>query len=293
MTATSQFSDGMRSDATAQVRWITSDPGIATFDGAILSATGVGTTTIVAQWDDVKSDPIPVEVLASASAELRIHTLTAVGVDDTVSVTVQVENSGSAGAADFWVDVFTDPIWNLGPGDIGDDFVRINWVGPDETVAVELEVSGVSDGTHEILAVVDIEDEVLELDESNNEASVDVTMTGGTDLVGANLAIGYVGWIADPSDVYYYIEITNYGDEGAGPFWVDVYADAYYSPAVGQDGDAWEQVPWIGPWQTAVVEILVPASCWSCDSWVQVDTWDEVVETDEFDNLFGPEYVWY
>jgi len=293
MTATAQFTDGLRSDATAQVRWITSDPSVVTFDGSVLSAAGVGETTVQAQWDEVQSEPIPVEVLASASAELRVHTMTAVGVDDTISVTVQVENSGSAGAADFWVDVFSDPTGGLGPGDIGDDFARVAWVGPEETVAVELEFSGVSDGTHEVVAYVDIEDEVEEGDESNNEARVDVTMTGGTDLVGPNLSVDYVGWLADATDVYYYVEITNYGDEGAGPFWVDVYADAFFAPAVGEDGDAWEQVSWIGPWQTTVVEFVVPISCWYCESWVQIDTWDEVAETDELDNVYGPEVVWY
>jgi hypothetical protein len=293
MTASAQFSDGLRSDATGQVRWVTGDLSVVTFDGSLLTATGVGVTTIHAQWDDIQSAPVPVEVLATASAELRVHTLTAVGIDDTLSVTVQIENSGTVGAADFWVDVFSDPAWSLGPGDVGDDFVRVNWVGPDQTVAVELEISGVSEGSHEVVAVVDIEDEVSETDEANNEARVDVTMSGGTNLVGPNLTVAYVGWLADPTDVYYYIEITNEGDEGVGPFWVDVYADSWVAPAVGQDGDAWEQVSWIGPWQTAVVELLVPASCWSCDSWVQVDTWDEVAETDETDNLYGPEFVWY
>ncbi len=293
MIASAQFSDGARSDATEQVRWITSDASIATFDGSVLTASGTGTTTIQAQWDDIISAPVPVDVLASASSDLRIQTLTAVGIDDTVSVTVQVENLGTAGAADFWIDVFVDPSGNLGPGDVGDDYARVNWVGPDEVVAVEIEITGVSDGDHEVVAVVDIEDEVDESNEGNNEASVDVTMSGGTDLLPANLAIDTVDWLADPSDVYYFVEISNYGDEGVGPFWVDVYVDEASAPAVGQDGDEWEQIPWIGPWQTIVVEFLVSESCVACDSWVQVDTWDEAAESDESDNLFGPELVYY
>ena len=293
MSASAQFSDGLRSDATEQVRWITADAGVATFDGSVLTATGTGSTTIQAQWDAISSDLIPVEVLASASADLRIQTLTAVGIDDTLSVTVYVENTGSAGASDFWVDVFVDPIGNLGPGDIGDDFTRVPWVGPGDSVAVEIEISGVSDGDHDVVAVVDIEDDVDESDENNNETAVEVTMSGGTGLMPPNLVIDVFDWLADPTDIYYYVEISNYGDEGAGPFWVDVYVDEWGSPGVGEDGDDWEQIPWIGPWQTLVVEFLVSESCYACDSWVQVDTWDEVDESDESDNLWGPVYVWY
>ena len=100
-------------------------------------------------------------------------------------------------------------------------------------------------------------------------------------------------WISDGTWVYYYVEISNYGDSGVGPFWVDVYVDQWSSPAIGSNGDDWAQVSWIGPWSTVAIEFLVEADCtWGCDSWVLADSLDAVSEPYESDNLEGPLWVY-
>ena len=295
LAATAQFSDGERSDATGLVRWVTSNGAVAQLNGGLLTAAGVGTTTIQAQLDDLISPPVTVQVLASASPDLTISTLTASPSPDGLNVTVSVHNSGTSGAADFWVDVFLDGPNNLGPGDVGDDFSRVNWVGPGETVQTVMLLEGVNSGVHTLTAVVDIEREVSELNENNNQAETDVNVSGTTGgaLLQADISVDYVDWIADPFDVYYVVEITNYGDLGAGPFWVDVYVDENNAPTVGQDGDDWVEVPWIGAWQTIEVEFLVGANCYGCWSWVQADSYNTINEPVEWDNIYGPVDVSY
>ena len=52
MRATAAFSDGTRSDASSQVRWITDDGAVATLSaGGLLTAAGTGQTEVVAEWN--------------------------------------------------------------------------------------------------------------------------------------------------------------------------------------------------------------------------------------------------
>lgn len=303
LQASATWSDGSRSDATGLVRWVTDDGSVATLDGGLLTAAGVGTTTVHAAVDSLSSAPVPVEVLATAAPDLRVATLTTTGADGQIQVDVVIENTGTSGASAFWLDVFVDPVGSLGPGDVGDDFARVDWLGPGEQLGLGFELAADA-GSHTIVAVVDIENEVAESAENNNEADTQLTLvdggttssgtwsstgsTWGSSSWGSDLYVDRVDWLSDGTYVYYEVEISNYGGIGAGPFWVDVYVDETFAPALYQDGDDYLQVSWIGAWDTVIVDFLVPASCSWCWSWVQVDSYDEVPELVESDNVYGP-----
>lgn len=324
LSAQATFSDGSRSDATGLVRWITDDGAVASLDEGLLTAGGTGSTTIHAQYEDVSSNNVRVEVLAQADPDLRIATLSASPYDGRITLVIEVENTGDSGASDFWVDGFLDFNGTPAPGDYGDVYERVAWVGPGSTKQVVLELTGVSSGSHSVTVAVDTEDEVDESDESDNHSSttVFVPQTGGTTGSGTGSGTGTGGswstttgttWttstgtgtgttylpdlsvdsfdaLSDGTWVYYEVEISNYGDQGVGPFYVDVYADEFSSPAVGDDGDDWQEVTWLGAWSSTILEFWVEIDCSSfpCRSWVQVDTLNDIAEADESDNIEGP-----
>ena len=208
---------------------------------------------------------------------------------------IEVENVGTAGASNFWVDAFLDFSGTPSPGDYGDAYERVTWCGPGETVQVILDIDNLSDGFYDLIVAVDTEDEIDETNESNNTQDAVFSISGGpiTTYFAPDLAVDDVTYISDGFDVYYEVTISNYGDAGVGPFWVDVYADQWSSPQVGDDGDDWVEIGWIAPWDTVVVDFLIPQDCtWGCDSWVFVDSYDDVSEPIESDNIEGPIYVY-
>jgi hypothetical protein len=241
-----------------------------------------------------------VEVLALASADLHIQTLTASSGSGELGVSVTIENLGAVGGSAFWLDVFVDSTNTLGPGDVGDDLERISWLGPGEVSMVQFSIAA-ADVDPDLAAVVDIEDEVDESNEGNNQAIGFIAAggSGGTPWAGStgstwsstwgsDLHIERVDWLSDGTSVYCEVEIANDGSTGAGPFWLDVYADQTVAPVLYEDGDAYTEVGWIGPWDTVVVDFWVEESCTWCWSWVQVDGHDTVVKWTESDNVFGP-----
>jgi subtilase family serine protease len=274
------------SDATGLVRWIVDDPDVATIDGGRVVGAGLGVTTVRAQWDDLVSNPVPVTVVGSAAADLRVSSLTTWASGEDVTVPVTVENTGSAGASAFWVDAFLDPNREPVPGDLGEDWDSIAYVGPGDTKTVSLSIAGVGEGSHVVSVLVDSMDDVDEDDEGDNvdEAVVDVD---GAELP-ADIVVDEFSWLGDGTDVYYWIEISNYGDEPTGAFYVDLYLDRTWAPEPGDEGDYFFDVPSIGPWETIAMEALVELDCVGCWSWVQADSMDEIDESYEYDNVEGP-----
>ena len=294
--ATATWTDGSRTDATGMVRWVTGNGNVATIDDGLLTGQGQGETTITAQYNEIVSENVPVTVVAGAVPDLQIGTLSASASGDDLTVTVEVENTGSAGVGGFYLDVFLDPSGAVGVGDVGDAWTRVDWVGAGESVQFAVDLTSVSEGEHTIAAYADTEDEIAESNESNNDAELDVDVSGGgggTSADPTDLVVDWVDGVTDGIDIYYWVEIRNDGDVGAGPFWVDLYVDETFAPAVGVDGDDWAQVTWIGPQESLAIEFLVPATCTWCWSWVQVDTLDEIAEGDESNNVYGPVDVYY
>jgi len=288
LQAVAAWSDGSRGDAASQVRWITGDGSVVQLEsGGLLSAAGVGNTSIHAAWDDLSSPDVPVEVLSSAAPDLAITHVEGVAGTEDVTLTVTVENQGTAGAAWFWLDVFIDPDDpDPGPEDFGDGFTMVEYAGPGEQVEVSFSLLA-SEGSHDLVAAVDLVDEIEESNESNNTWSGSITVDGGTNE-GPNIAVTYFDWIADEVSIYYAVDVTNTGAESVSEFYVDLYIDELDAPELGSDGDTFVTVTGLDAGETVFADFLIGGWCETCWSWILADSYDFVAETDESDNVAGP-----
>ncbi len=287
LQAIAAWSDGSRGDAAAQVRWLTDDGAVAQLEaGGLLTAAGSGTTNIHAEWDDILSADVPVEVLQSATPDLTISGVEGVSGTDDVTLTVTVTNSGNAGAAWYWLDVFLDPPQTPGAEDYGDAYALVEYTGPGDSVTESFTLDAGS-GSHEVVAVVDLVDEVQESSESNNRWTGAITVDDSSND-GPNIAITYFDWIADETSIYYAVDVTNTGAESVAEFYVDLFIDQDSEPPLFSDGDNWVSVTSLGAGETLYADFLVETWCAYCWSWILADSYDEVEETDETDNVSGP-----
>ena len=297
LSAEATFSDGRSSDASGQVRWITGDGSIVQFgsDGE-LEGVGIGSTTVSVEWDGVASDPIAVEVVnevATASTDLYIDWVSGVVDDGVVEIIVSVHNDSDAPVTGVWVDLFIDPILTPTYGDWPTWYHMIEYIGPGESASVTMSASTAA-SSHDFAILIDSLDDVDETNESNNlyEGSTDdgAGSTGGGDVEPdgkANLIIRYAVAFSGDDETEYWIDVENVGDALADSFYVDVFHDRAYSdePVLFEDGDAYhffdEGLP---AGETAYVTVIVDETCSDCGSWLLIDSYDMVDESDESDN---------
>jgi len=294
LTAEARFSDGASADASSQVRWITGDASVATLDGnGSLTGQESGATTVYVEWAGVSSDPIEVEVVggsgSSGSVDLTIADVYATADEDTgfVSAWVDVENLGSGTAAAFWIDMWVDPSGTPGFGDWPDGYAECEYVGPGETTTVLVQAyAGDGSGTHDLFVVVDSTDDIEETSESNNTQWAS-TSSGGGGSGEPNLVIDFFGGYSDSDDgsSYYFVDVTNEATSDATGFYVDVYHDMTSAPIIGSTGDQYERISDLGAGQTEYLEFIVEDTCSYCESWTLLDSFDEVTESNESDNI--------
>lgn len=293
LTATATWSDGTRADASSQVRWIIDDGDVATVSSAgLVSGVEAGGTSIVASWDDHSSDDIPVTVVAGASdADLVISELEGEASDTEITLTIRVENLGDVGASDFFVDAYLDFSGTPTAYDYGDAYTLVDYVGPGDTEQIVLSFDA-EEGSHTVTVMVDSGDYVSEENEDNNLASgsIDVSADAGD---GPNLEVTYFDYIADDTYIYYLVDITNSGSEDVDSFFVDVFVDAYAEPELYDDGDDYTTITSLEAGGTTYADFLIEEYCYyACYSYVLIDGYDYVEETDETDNVSGPLYVY-
>jgi len=252
----------------------------------LLEGADEGSTTITAQWDEIQSESMDVNVVASGRPNLMVAEFEGEGAGDTLTLSITIENDGAIGASGFWVDVFVDPTSTPSPGDYGDVYAWVDYLGDGETEQYTASLS-VDSGSHTVWVLLDTAETVEEIDESDNTASASVSV-GSSQQAGPNLEITYFDYIADGGSVYYYVDVTNSGTEAVGSFYVDLYVDASSEPALYEDGDDYVTVKSLEAAETAYADFVIDGSCSVCTSWVQVDSYDYVSETDEFDNTAGP-----
>ena len=287
LAASARFSDGSTSDASGQVRWITDDGSIAQLDArGLLTAAGAGTTSIRAQWNDIASLDVPVEVLDNAEPDLAIvWTNLAANPDDSVTFTAAIENVGTAGASAFWVDAFLNPASPPLVGDIGEEYTQITFLGPGERTEVGFTFPATV-GFNSVTVLLDSTNTISETNEANNLGDAFIEVAGHTPE--ANLQIVDFSYVADATEIYYVVDVQNIGDAPTGPFYIDLYVDHVGAPATGEEGDAFQQVDGLQPGATSSVDFLVTQPCFFCSSWVFVDSFGDIAESNESDNLDGP-----
>ena len=289
LQAIAAYSDGNRADSSTQVRWITGDGTVAQMDpDGTLTGTGLGQTTIVAEFSGLESSEVPVTVVQSADADLMVSQVEAESSEDLIILSVDITNQGDKGATNFWVDVWLDPSTTPKVGDLGDYYDLIPYVGPDETVSVLYEMPTDS-GSHTLHVLADTDDAVAESNEDNNAFSGNISVGSGTQ--GPNLSVSYFNYTADGESIYYLVDVENTGTTTVSNFYVDLYMDRTTTPEVYEDGDEYVEVTGLEPGETEYADFLLDEYCWLCYSWIFIDSYDYVDEIDEDDNIDGPLFV--
>ena len=290
LAATATFSDGSTGDFSSQVRWITDDPSVVRFgEGSRLDAAGIGETVVRAAFEGHDSEDVPVVVVAAPAANLMVAAATGSISGGVLDLDVTVRNMGATGAADFWVDVFVDPETAPVVGDVGDDFTLVPYVGADSTASLTFEVP-VGPGDHEVLVFVDSIDDVPEEDELDNQFTA--TLGGGTETTGPDLVVSYFDYLSDGVSVLWAVDVENQGDEDAGWFYVDLFIDQSIPPTLYDDGEEYTTIDGIAAGDVDFIDFEVDVVCAGCASWVMVDGYDAVEESDESNNVAGPLGVW-
>jgi len=292
LSSTAVYTDGTRGDSSTQVRWITSDGAVAQVSSAgVLSGVSQGTAEVYVKLDDIQSDPVSISVVQTAQADLYISSIDIEpGVSD-ATLNLTIGNSGTGSVSDFWIDIFVDPVSTPTVGDLGDFYTGGGYLGGGSTVDGSFQIA-LSEGSHEIYVILDTDGFIDESNESNNIASTSVTIGGGA-TVGPNLTISYFDYLADSESVYYFVDITNNGGEDVGSFFVDVFYDKSQAPSLYTDGEQWVEIENLAAGETTFADFLIDASevtafCSTCSSWVLIDGYDNVSETNESDNTDGP-----
>jgi hypothetical protein len=298
LSAVAAYSDGSRGDATTQVRWVTSDGTVATLSSSgILEAVGKGNAEIHAQMGDVSSAMVPVEVVSGGVADLYVEDLTLEPGDDGFTVSIRVGNKGSAAGTGFFIDLFLNPSSTPKMGDLGDQYGMVEYIAPGESAAGTFTFT-VEDGTHELVVLLDSEESVEESNSGNNWDQASVTVGGTSAETGPNLTISYFDYTVSNDTVYYFVDITNTGGEDVGEFFVDLFYDSISPPQLYDDGDKWTEVVSLAAGETIYADFTVSTEdlediCSYCWGWVMVDGYDQVSETDEYDNIEGAITVSY
>ena len=290
LAATATFSDGSTGDFSSQVRWVTDDPAVARFgEGARLDAAAVGETVVRAAFEGHDSDAVPVVVVAAPAPNLTISAASGTIEGGILDLDVTVRNTGTTGASDFWVDVFVDPGSAPEVGDIGEDFALVPYAGADSTASVSFQVP-VAVGDHEVVVFVDTNDDVEEVDELDNQLTA--TLAGGATPSGPDLAVSYFDYLSDGVSVLWAVDVVNQGDEDADWFYVDLFIDQPAAPVLYDDGDAYTTIDGIAAGDVDFADFDVEVVCAGCVSWVLIDGYDMVYESDEDNNIEGPLGVW-
>lgn len=290
LAATATFSDGSSGDFSSQVRWVTDDAAVARFgEGARLDAAAPGETVVRASFEGHDSDGVPVVVVQAASPNLFVAAASGSISGGILDLEVTVRNGGTTGASDFWVDVFVDPEAAPSSGSLGDDFSMVAYAGADSTASLSFQVP-VSSGDHTVVVFADTNDDVAESDESDN--LLEASLGGGTTASGPDLAISYFDYLADDVTVYWLVDVVNQGDQDAGWFYVDLFVDASGSPALYDDGDEYSSIDGIAAGDTDYADFELDRVCSGCSSWVMIDGYDAVFESNESNNVEGPLSVW-
>ena len=291
LTANAFFSDGTGGDVTGQVRWVTSDGYVGQLSDGYLTAGGEGSADIHVEWDAAESEPVPLSVLAgagSASVDLVVSAVQGELAGGVLDLSVTVENTGALSASSFWLDVYVNPDDAPELGDLGTDYIWIEYLGAETSETYDFQID-TSVSTASIYVWADSANYVSESNEDNNVFYGSVSSSSGSGGSGGpDLEVTYFSYVADSESIYYFVDVTNSGDEPADWFYVDLYVDETEQPVVYQEGEAYGYIDELSAGETVYADFILDEYCYYCWSWVQLDTYQSVTETNEANNWAGP-----
>ena len=231
--------------------------------------------------------------------DLVIQSLTASDdyptVGEDISVTMVIKNLGTQDASSFWADLFLNLAFPPTVPDTGDYYCRKSLAAGAMDSCTFTDITWPNPGTWNMYGLTDSENEVPESNENNNvKGPVHVYWQPayqGPDLIVEDFCIADIG--PEMGDlVHVMVTIKNEGDTTAYGFFGSLFYDRA-SPPVPQDlGDDFFYYAIMPPGETYTHSFYVgndEAEYW--DMYFLVDSWGSVDESDENNNLYGPEYV--
>jgi hypothetical protein len=295
LEAFAHWSDGTSGNIAATCDWATGNREIAHVDetGTVLAG-GEGTTGIQADCNGTTAEATVHVVPGDTNlglADLTITSFQASVSADEVTYQVTVENRGDALSEGFYVDLHLDRSSAPDGSSVGDDWDYVTGIGAGESKVVTFTLTEVGAGSYTSWAIADPEDYEEESDENNNVRGP-ISVEVEEQLLGPNLVITDIQALSDGTYTIFEFTIQNTGDQVATDFWVDLFYDQIDAPDTCDYGDHYEEVVDLQPGATRTFEHEVeegPEYWW--DTWLFVDTCDDVEESDEDDNIESLE-VW-
>jgi hypothetical protein len=211
---------------------------------------------------------------------------------DTITLTIEVANIGTADTGPFWLEYWGSRDGGVTLADFLADSTRFANLAPGQTVRLSTvkRLYGIPDGPYSVVVFADRPQDVSETDEANNR----LTVAGKRLLVirpptGANLALENFGCNIAGATIALDGTVRNTGGGDSGPFWIEFWAcpgdpdypwlDRYLCDSVRVNNLARGGELSLGVGRATY---LLPAGTYVVIAFV--DRLDQVAETDETDN---------
>ena len=261
LRATGLYADRTSGDITQFVEWSASGGTVSVSNSLDAEGTveglSVGDTQIVASWQGIDSVPLNASV---TSAELLGLTIEPKELDLALGDEVQL----AAIAA------YSD-------GNRADSSSQVRWLTDSGSIA-QIAAGGVLLAAGEGSTNIRAEWEGM----STPDAPVTVVKSAQADLVVSEMSA-----VASSSTITVTVTIENKGQKGASEFWVDVFLDPSGTPSIGQLGDDFDLLSYVGPGKTIQANFVLSASAGQHTVAVLADSNDDVKESNESNNTFS------
>lgn len=223
--------------------------------------------------------------------DLVISSFSANVVGDRIDYQIEVCNKSSIGVTSYMVDLYynrqTPPPLLV----FGDEYRQMGPLQPNACHKISLSRNNTPVGTYVSWVQIDANNSIDENDESNNVSNpVKVSVQNQTqepDLVISSIKITQVTKLT--TTVNYEINICNKGLVSSPSSQVHVYYDRLVAPKQGESGDKLATLTSINPGScisTRISRTGTPPGTYS--SWAQVDPYNNVAESNEANNVYGP-----
>ncbi|MBI5478540.1 MAG: hypothetical protein HY906_06795 [Deltaproteobacteria bacterium] len=224
--------------------------------------------------------------------DLQVTSFNATPYLSTVTYEVVVCNAGTQAATHFVVDLYYDQTWPPSELDPGQQEREVNALGPGQCTSRTFVRTGTPDGTYTSWCQVDAMGEVSETNEANNVGGPLTVVVGGGTTPRADLVIQSFLSSVSGDEVTYTASVCNVGATAAGSFYVDLYYNQPNAPGTGQFGDQSQGIALLGAGECRTLTFVRTSTpTGSYTSWCQVDSAQNVLESNEGNNVAGPAVI--